>query len=367
MRRIAMTYGFLVISAFPGKADVSPLLEKAPEKLSYCGDLYAPPFASQNDGKRPRICAPAQARGYTPLNRSIATEALDIESEQCFVPDDAYHLLDEIISAVKSRVGEANDDDTVEKKKERALAIGKATGDVMEERGFGLYIPTETLGDALVPKSKNGTPARHVFDCDTGSLIVLAVAESLQQKAALVEITLSSGSGHNFVRWSFDKQVVDWDVNGRSQCAMPLNNPSFQGRAMTHDETISYITSIRGMRWQKNGNILEAIKDYRRSIALFPQHPLAYNNFSWLVATRSFPERESLAKEASNYADELIRIQPNANNLDTAACMSAFLGRFDAAAELEERALRVDPGNGTFTQRAAQFRATPPKDCTGFD
>ena len=86
---------------------------------------------------------------------------------------------------------------------------------------------------------------RYTFDCDDGSLL-LTVADAPGLPPSLVEITLPGGSGHNFVRWKIDeKTIVDWDTNGRAQCIIPLNNPSFQGKIMSHEQTLSYILFLR--------------------------------------------------------------------------------------------------------------------------
>jgi tetratricopeptide (TPR) repeat protein len=346
-------------------AATAPLLEMVPKNLGYCGSMYAAPYASFKDGKKPRICEPPTPRKYTPARSNIGVEALDIESEACFVPDTAYQLLDRIIDLVKAKAGPVAPPQDDRGRIAFALNIGRITGEVLAELGFGLYIPTDTLGDALVPKNEIGEPARHIIDCDTGSLILLSVAHTLGIDASLVEITLPSGSGHNFARWQIGGQTIDWDTNGRAQCVMPLNNPKFQGRSMTHEETIAYILVLRAARRSRNGETVKALDDYRLAIEKFPEHPSAYNNFIWNVATKSFVDRDKAKVEALGYVETLLNIQRSANNLDTVACIFALDDQFKKAAEYEAKALRYDPTNEDFLARLMQFSADIPKDCTG--
>jgi hypothetical protein len=358
--------GYWLANTSGAYAAKDALLSKTPESLPWCGSLYAPPFASPTDGKRKRICEPAVARAYTLIHRNIGAEALDLESRACFVPDSAYRLLDDIIDTVTARMGPIDDHLDHDGQRVQILNVSRITGQVLAEKGFGLYIPTDTLGDALVPRSAPGEAPRHVIDCDTGALVLLSVAEALGLKAALVEVTLESGAGHNFARWQLtDNSILDWDTNGRAECSMQLNNPTFQGRAMTHDQTVAYLLLLAGARWEREGHPKEAINNYSHSIALHPEHPAGYNNFVWALATKSFPERESFRAEATRYLPTLMAIQRLPNYLDTAACMAAYDQDFQGALAYAKEALKGDPGNGTFAARVAQFESAHPHDCTG--
>ena len=331
-----------------------------------CGSTYAPPFANQGDAA-PRVCSLARPRNYTPKHRGIGFEILDLESDACFVSDDSYRLLDEIVEGVSKRVPLAQPSDE-RTKVEQVYAVSRATGDVLAEKGFGLYIPTETLGDALVARNAPGEAPRHIFDCDTGSMILLTVAESLSLAASLVEITLPSGSGHNYVRWHIsDTTSIDWDTNGRAPCTTPSNLPSFQGKSLTRDQTISYVLAVRAQTWERKRSFVQAIADYRDAIRLFPDRPGAFNNFAWLIATKEFEGRSSHKAEGLRAANEAVALQRTPNHLDTLACVSAFLGDFNAALNYESEALRGEPSNEVFKRRLEQFQGQSPKDCTGAD
>ncbi|UJW73543.1 hypothetical protein [Rhizobium sp. SL42] len=250
--------------------------------------------------------------------------------------------------------------------RDNVLMISRITGDVLAEKGFSLKIPTDTLASALFPQNGEHEDPLFSIDCDTSSLILLTVAENIGLNAALVEMRLGSGAGHNFVRWNLsDGESVDWDTNGRTQCSAPTDTPTYQGRSMSRDETLAYLTTIRAQDWDRRNETLRALSDYRLAIQLAQAHPVAFNNFVWIVATRDFPGREKLKIEALGYGDTLILIERSAGNLDTAACIAAYAGDFTKAASLEREAIRLAPDENVFEERLKYFTANQPRDCTG--
>lgn len=355
----------LALSSFDCNAAAAPLGQLEEEKLPYCGSQYAPPHANPTDGRKTRPCGPPKTRSYQAKHKGIGFKALELETESCFVPDEAYRLLDDIIDEVIRTV--AQDTGAMPGDPSNyVLKVSAATGNVLAKRGFGLYIPTETLGDALVPRSAAGEPPRHVVDCDASSFILLSVADAMKLKANLVEITLYSGAGHNFVRWQIDQDTtLDWDTNGRSQCLMRANNPAFQGMSMTEDQVMSYLLTLRAQKWSQQGYSYRSVEDNYAAINKFPEHPSAYNNLVWEIATKVFPERSDWKDRALEYSRKLLEIERIPNNLDTAACMAAYAGDFVKAKALEEEALAGSPSNETFRRRAAQFGSGQPRDCTG--
>ena len=246
--------------------------------LPDCGSIYAEPFASAADAGR-RTCLPSGSRNYSPKHKGLGFQILDLESEASFVPDDAYRLLDSVIDQVLAQLPTAKRQSNANSNISDVLAVSTVTGNVLAKSGFGLYIPTETLGDALAFRNAPGEEPRHVFDCDTGSMILLTVAQSLSLPASLVEITLPSGNGHNYVRWDVGgNSTVDWDTNGRAQCTTPSNMPSFQGKSMSQTETMSYALMLRAPLWQKRGLVARAVDDYREAAKGRPDHPAPLNN-----------------------------------------------------------------------------------------
>ena len=199
------------------------ILNSRQSSLPVCGSQNLPPFARTSDSGR-RQCGTAVSRKYTHKHQGFGFKALDLESDACFVPDEAYRSLDEIIDEVKARVPGKTLSGDRNSNLERILAIGRTTSAVLVEKGFGLSIPTETLGDTLVSRNGPDESPRHVFDCDTASMIFLTVADALLTQASLVEITLPTGDQHNYVRWQLDEETkVDWDPNAQSQCTTPTD------------------------------------------------------------------------------------------------------------------------------------------------
>jgi hypothetical protein len=313
---------------------------------------------------------------YTPKHKGIAFEALDIESEACLVPASAYQLLDDIIDAVLAKAASLPKTQDHNSKIRYVLAVSRILGEVLVDKGFKLC-NVDTLGDALETSGPANQSSTHYADCDTGSLILLTVAENLGLSAALVEILLPSGAGHNFVRWNIgDGSYVDWDTNGRTQCSAPNESVSFRGKAMTREQIKSYLLSMRAnYGWSKTSayrsyseiHELE-LKDDRDAISLFPEHPTAYNNFVWTVATESFAHRAAYKDEALRYAEKLLTIDRRPTTLDTAACMYALTGDFGKAVTYASEAFvsanKSDSNRDDYRQHLINFTASPPSDCT---
>jgi tetratricopeptide (TPR) repeat protein len=211
-----------------------------------------------------------------------------------------------------------------------------------------------------------GEAPRRIEDCDTASMIVLSVAESVSLPGFLVEITLPSGSLHNYVRWQLnEKTVIDWDTNGRAQCTTPRDIPSFQGKAMSRAETMAYALILRAGIWKEQKRFLQAAEDYRIAMAGRPDHPVAYNLFAWLIATKEFAGRSKYTPEALEAANRAVALQRIPDYLDTLACAYAATGDFTQAARYEKEALEGAPSKEEFSVRLEQFRSDNPKDCTG--
>src|SRR5215207_6656170 len=102
-----MPYRFCLIIILIALAVCLPIgdqsaLSRGITPLMHCGDIYEPPFAI---GKGvPRKCGAAVSRTYTPRYRGLGFEILDSESQACFVPDQEYRLLDEVVDAVVKNV-----------------------------------------------------------------------------------------------------------------------------------------------------------------------------------------------------------------------------------------------------------------------
>ena len=242
--------------------------------------------------------------------------------------------------------------------------ISKVIGDTLAQNGLGLYIPTETLSDALLDRSTSGGPPRHIFDCDTGSFIFLTVADSLKAPVSLVDITLPSGAGHNYVQWKLDDaHSINWDMNGRGECRTPPSLPVYQGKPMSRQQTWGYALALRAKIWENRQQFDRAVSDYKAAMELYPEAPISYNNFAWLIATKKIPNRQTFLDDALTAALRSTSIDDSANDLDTLACVYALRGDLQQAVKVESEAVRKSPNNPDFMSRLSLFNSQ--KDCTG--
>lgn len=337
----------------------------APRGIPECGSMYAPPFAESSPAVQPRTCPAPSPRAYKSKFQTIGHEILTEESLACFVPDSAFKLLDSLIEKGRDKytplpTGSGNWEAS-------ATRFFETMGQVLLEAGFQLYIPTETLGDALTNRPLQAGGQR-IADCDTGSLLYMSTAEVLGLPVSMVEIKLRSGSGHNYLRWSNSAgQSMDWDTNGRSQCTTPPGQPAWQGRTMSRTEVLGYTRGLRGLLLEKKGRNKEAATDYRAAAKMYPQSPWAPNNLAWLLATRAEFDKPAEAGEAVDYALRAVSIERDANNLDTLACAHARKGNFTSAVAVARDVVALAPGNETFKERLKKFEASPPTNCVGQD
>ena len=365
-----------IFTALLGAVLVAPLAHAALQPLNApvqlrstdlpnCGDSYAPPFADGGAATTlPRACAPVTQRSYVPRHHGLAYEILMMESEACFVSDDSFRLLDSLIDQARDAI--AFKVPAGEPWPALANSTLATIGDVLAQNGFQLYIPTNTLGDALIerPMSNGG---KHILDCDTSSFIYLGVTEEPALPVNLVEITLSSGAGHNYLRWTAaGGRALDWDTNGRAQCKTPSGLAAWQGRSLSRTEVLGYSRSLRASLWERDQRFDRAVVDYREAISQYPSGPTSYNNFAWLVATKSQLSDPQLLAEAMTATKTAVSIERSANYLDTLACMYARVGDFANAIVVQEEALSKSPGNADLMAHMAAFRSTPSaKTCVG--
>jgi len=225
-----------------------------------------------------------------------------------------------------------------------------------------LKIGVKTLSDALAP-FRSAPKNEYLFDCDTGSLIYISIAEEIGLPISLVEITLPGGAGHNYIRWNFDADNhLDWDTNGRSQCRTPSDLSQWQGVSMTRSEVLGYSIAIRAGSWKKEGNLARAIQDYGAAIWLHQRSPEARNNLAWLYVTNRGLQSIKPEKEALRLALEAVKIEEQANYLDTLACAYAANGDFGKAIEIQKKTISRSPSE-EFLNRLAGFQSPAPRNC----
>jgi hypothetical protein len=334
-----------------------------PRGLPQCGSTYAPPIAQGGDAVKPRKCPLPTQRQYKPKFKTIGHQVLEDESVACFVPDSEFELLDTLIEGGLHQYKTAQGNNV----EQSPRLFFQSMGETLLKAGYQLFIPIETLGDALITRQlENG--GKHVMDCDTASLLYMSTAEVLGLTVNMVDIRLNSGAGHNYLRWSdAGGEIIDWDTNGRNQCTTPAGLPTWQGRTMSYTEVIGYTRGLRGLLYQKSGRNIEASGDYRAAAAMYPKSPWAYNNLAWLLATRDEFNKPADASQAVDSALTAISIERSVNNLDTLACAYARKGEFASAIAISKEVVSLAPGDETFKQRLQRFQATPPNNCVGLD
>jgi len=338
-------------------------LAKPAEALPDCGTLPTPLVAVGPGTTMERACTAPAKRSYVPKYHGLGYEVLTMESEACFVPDASFQLLDSIVDQARASMN-GNPPGQVSWDTEARTKL-TAVGDVLAKNGFGVFIPTETLGDALANRSL-ADGLTHMMDCDTSSLIYLTVAEEVSMPLNLVEITLPSGAGHNYVRWTSQPQAtLDWDTNGRAQCRTPAGLSSWQGRSMSKPEVLGYAFALRALVWERVKDYKHALADYRSAIAGYPAAPGSYNNLAWLVAAKADFTDPALLQEGLTAAQHAVSVERSANYLDTLACMRARLGNFPQAIIDEQEAVSRNPYSTEFKSRLDGFKRAPAQNCLG--
>jgi hypothetical protein len=357
LRLFVLIVCFAVIPRLAGAGDVETGRERP---RAQCGAGNSRPFARKGDG-RDRACDREGQRNYVHRHGGIGFDILDSESEACFVPDQEYRLLDELIDEVLNRTSR---DTAPASPSGRARHISQAVSDVLTKRGFALYVDTQTLSDALIDRSVAGETERHIFDCDTGSLIFITVAENIGASVALVEIPLPhSTNHHNYIRWLGDEApLLEWDLNLKSECVTPPGLSGDDGKSLSRDQTLGYALSLRAKLWERQARYDRAISDYQTSMQRY-QGSSVYNNFAWLVATREVPRRKQLQQEALTAAARAVSMWPTANYRDTLACVHALQGDWPEAVKYETEAIS-ETGGSPYKRRLRMFERDH-KDCTG--
>ena len=326
-----------------------------------CGSGNSGPIAARQDAVD-RSCDSNGKRRYIHRHKGIGFDILDYESQACFVPDQEYRLLDDLIDKIGNKV---QYDPDSKSPVDQAITISKAVTQTLRDEGFALYIDTETLSDALLDRNAAGESPRRIFDCDTGSLIFLTVAENLGAPVAMVEMPLPhSKFHHNFVRWlDGGKTLIEWDMNLGSRCEAPPDLTGFEGKGMSREELVGYAFSLRPNLWRRQDQYDRALADFHTSMILYAGSDV-YNNLAWLIATREVSNRKLLKDEALIAAQHGVEIWPTANYKDTLACVFALRGEFASAIKLETDALN-DGYDDEYDRHLRLFQAAPPKDCTG--
>ncbi|HEX2060229.1 MAG TPA: hypothetical protein VHK90_05775 [Thermoanaerobaculia bacterium] len=157
----------------------------------------------------------------------------------------------------------------------QAETINAAFVEALRKHGFGLRVPAETLADALGSWPDPDESARHLDDCDTGSLICIAIGEVLGLPLGMIAAVTARGSRHNYVRWQFDDEFfLAFDVNLRQWCAPPVPQPPWTEKPLTRNELLGYRYAVRGSLYVDAGDLKKALRDQWRAYMLYSRNPI---------------------------------------------------------------------------------------------
>lgn len=269
---------------------------------------------------------------------------------------DARNILDELVANAIQDVENSGALDEPDEP-QRARTTLRAIAASLRSNGFRhTYSYPDTLTEALLSETKS-------FDCDTGSLIFLSVAEELDLPLSMVEVEAPGYSptrafgDHNFVRWTLTNgDRIDWDPNDEDFRSGDAETDLY-GFAWTREELLGYAHYLRGIHWEKIDELDRAIADYERSIDLFPRYPKPKNNLAWIFSSRRELAGDNRSAEALALALEVVSLHPTTNNKDTLACAYALNDRFDEALRLQEEVVFEDPEEPAFQESLRKIRA----------
>ena len=273
------------------------------------------------------------------------------------IADTRQRFIDEGIDLAKAR----------RDKSEALLALGLIEEELASHR-LRLHILTETLTAGLTPRpagsqwqysrtrdqffAANPDGDYYHFDCDIGSYLILAIAETLSLPVHLVEVPK-----HYFVRWRLTNgDFINWDTNSAREYTddqfrkgdSPTAGTSFGAAEesalhyltdLPESEIIGYHLALIAIDLGKAGHIEAAERYYFDSIQKRPYGALARNNLSWLYLTHEKFADAAHARRALELSLEVDRTDPNVIKFrDTLACAYAATGDFAQALVMEHRA-----------------------------
>lgn len=240
---------------------------------------------------------------------------------------------------------------------------------------FAQGLLTRPLDPIVINNNENDLRRNHInahidelfshIDCDLGSLLYLSLGEKLGIPICMVEIP-----DHNFVRWRLsDSLHLNWDTNyGFNK--FTDNEYALTGR-ITSEQIVNgiyladlstenckgYFAFVRGLTFQQNDLVSDALNEYRNAIRLYPKSPSARNNAAWLYVSSRTAQASITGAEAITMAEEArLLVKNDANILDTLACAYAESGNFAKAIEIETEAYAMTP-NPQYLKMIEEFRA----------
>lgn len=187
-------------------------------------------------------------------------------------------------------------------------------------------------------------------DCDTASLLYLAVAERSGLPLRLVVVpAMNRRAGHTFIRWQEGTKHLNWEtMDGRVQPdSYYINewkirpNQIEAGCALvelTAEEVLGCGHYQLAIQYERRREYATALESITTALGLFPRHLDARREFAWLTATA--PELPSRNLEAAlSAARDVVRLAGDADSHDTLAAVLGAAGRFDEATKEQREAL----------------------------
>ena len=150
---------------------------------------------------------------------------------------------------------------------------------------------------------------------------------AIQAFSTAIEIIPQDYQAYNYrgVAWAlkgnYDKALADYDraIEIRPRYAEAYNN--------------------RGFARTQLGDLNSALNDYARALKINPFFVGAYNNKAWVLATCA-DQRFRDGGQAVRLAQKAVELKPDVVSLDTLAAAYAAVGNFDAAVDIQKKAIQ---------------------------
>ena len=305
--------------------------------------------------------APYRSTGLTVAHRILT---LDREAED--VSDAIFKRLDMTLEAVRATVRPGQPSTQAE-----ALETLGRIEATITSLNFVCSIPaflvgsftegltTRPLDPRVIYAPENTLRRPHVLahqtddfshlDCDLGSLLYLAIGETLDLPLRMAEVP-----GHNFIRVVLrNDSQMNWDTNYGFSKYTDTDYADRHGvtpdlivngtylRSFSPENVDGYFHFVRGLTFQAKSDLARAIAEYKSAILHFPQSPASRNNIAWLYASRRAAQNIVDRDEALQLSTRAVEIHRTGNALDTLACVCAEQGDFESATRYETEAYNM--------------------------
>ncbi len=205
----------------------------------------------------------AELRSDNPIHDILAVEKKLIPPAAIAA---TYALVAEIAATVRPHVTDPQ---------QSPEAKLRAVYDAFRAKGF-ITIPGESI-----PFVADAVTKRH-FDCDTASLLLVAVAHELGWP-----VTMVMAPEHAFVRWEDAAGTVNFDLGEIHPTGYYLKELKIDPlavhnglylRSLTPQDMVSYALAVRGTAQHQRGHLTEAHADYDQALRLYPNNSMALHN-----------------------------------------------------------------------------------------